>query len=54
VAVDFFSLTWDLKDLAEYLHPLRRRHRRSKDTAFAVEFVRTFSSTRDRWASFLD
>ena len=54
VAVDFFTLTWDLKDLAEYLHPLRRRHRPSKDTAFAVEFVRTFSSTRDRWASFLD
>jgi spectinomycin phosphotransferase len=54
VAVDFFTLTWDLKDLAEYLHPLRSPHRRSKDTAFALEVVRNFASIRERWASFLD
>ena len=54
VAVDFFALTWDLKDLAEYLHPLRSPHRRSKDTAFALEVVRNFASSSERWARFLD
>lgn len=53
VAVDFFTLAWDLKDLAENLHALRSEHRRSEDAAFALEFVQNFASTRDRWASFL-
>jgi spectinomycin phosphotransferase len=54
VAVDFFRLTWDLKDLAEYLSLLRSPHRRTSDTTHAVEFVRQCASIRDPWATFLD
>jgi spectinomycin phosphotransferase len=31
-ALDFFRLTWDLKDVAEYLNVLRRPHREDEDT----------------------
>ena len=54
VAVDFFRLTWDLKDLAEYLNVFRSPHNRNEDTERSVEFVQTFGSVRDRWASVLD
>ena len=31
-ALDFFRLTWDLKDIAEYLNVLRGPHRENEDT----------------------
>ena len=54
VAIDYFRLTWDLKDLAEYLHKFRSPHGRNEDTAREVEFVRTCGSIRDQWAGYLD
>jgi spectinomycin phosphotransferase len=52
-AVDFFRLTWDLKDLAEYLNILRAPHRESEDTARAYEGVTNCVTSRDRWAALL-
>jgi spectinomycin phosphotransferase len=37
VAVDFFRLTWDLKDLAEWLNVLRSPHRETEDTLKTFE-----------------
>jgi spectinomycin phosphotransferase len=54
VAVDFFRLTWDLKDLAEYLNVFRSPHSRNEDTERCLEFVQTCGSVRDRWAALLD
>jgi hypothetical protein len=52
-AVDFFRLTWDLKDLAEYLNVLRSPHRESEDTARAYEGVTNCVTSQDRWATLL-
>ncbi len=52
--VRYFRLTWDLKDLAEYLNLFRSPHRVDEDTAREVEFVRNCGSIRDQWAAFLD
>jgi spectinomycin phosphotransferase len=54
VAIDYFRLTWDLKDLAEYLHKFRSPHGRNEDTAREIEFVRACGSVRDQWAAYLD
>ena len=54
VAVDLFTLTWDLKDLAEYLHLLRLPHRRNEDTTQALGFVGRCASIRERWTAHLD
>ena len=54
VAVDFFRLTWDLKDLAEYLHLLRSPHRRTEDSVRSCEFVQRCGSVRIGWAALLD
>jgi spectinomycin phosphotransferase len=48
-AVDFFSLIWDLKDLAEYLNVLRSPHRESEDTVRAYEGLTNCVTSRDRW-----
>jgi spectinomycin phosphotransferase len=53
VAVDFFRLTWDLKDLATYLDVLRAPHHHSEDTAKAYEGVTNCVAIRDRWAALL-
>jgi spectinomycin phosphotransferase len=37
VAVEFFRLTWDLKDLAEWLNLLRSPHRETEDTVKTYE-----------------
>jgi spectinomycin phosphotransferase len=37
VAVSFFRLTWDLKDLAEWLNVLRSPHRETEDTVNTYE-----------------
>jgi spectinomycin phosphotransferase len=54
VAVDFFRLTWDLKDLAEYLNVFRSPHSHNEDTERTLEFVRAFGAVRDRWTPLLD
>jgi hypothetical protein len=48
-ALDFFRLTWDLKDLAEYLNALRSTHDETEDTARELTGVRNCVSIRDRW-----
>ena len=53
-AVDFFRLTWDLKDIAERLNVLRSPHRRTDDTAWAYEGLVSLVAIRDQWASLLD
>ncbi len=52
-AVSFFRLTWDLKDLAEYLNVLRSPHRETEDTARAYRGLTNCVSIRDRWAALL-
>lgn len=53
-AVEFFRLTWDLKDLAERLNVLRSPHRRTDDTAWAYEGLKQLVAIRDQWADRLD
>jgi spectinomycin phosphotransferase len=53
-AVSFFRLTWDLKDLAEYLNVLRSPHRETEDTERAYRGLTNCVSIRDRWAALLD
>jgi spectinomycin phosphotransferase len=52
-AVDFFRLTWDLKDLAEYLNVLRSPHRESEDTLSAYEGLTDCLPSRDEWSRLL-
>ncbi len=52
-ALDYFRLTWDLKDLAEYLKLLRSPHGRTEDTLRAYEGVRNCVAIRDEWAALL-
>jgi spectinomycin phosphotransferase len=51
VAVNFFRLTWDLKDLATYIDVLRAPHRRDEDTLLAYEGLRNCVGIRDQWAA---
>jgi spectinomycin phosphotransferase len=44
VAVDFFRLAWDLKDIAEYLNVLRSPHGETEDTLKAYEGLRNSAS----------
>jgi spectinomycin phosphotransferase len=53
VAMDFFRLTWDLGDLAAYIHVLRSPHRHSEDTVKAFEGLTKCVAIRDRWAALL-
>lgn len=53
-AVSFFRLTWELKDLAEYLNVLRSPHRETEDTARAYDGLTRCVSIRDRWGAMLD
>ncbi|MFI5049268.1 MAG: phosphotransferase family protein [Gaiellales bacterium] len=52
-ALDFFRLTWDLKDLAEYLNVLRAPHVESEDTARELRGLEHCVSIRDDWAALL-
>lgn len=53
VAVDFFRLTWDLKDLAAFINVLRSPHRESEDTVKAYEGLTECITIRDQWATLL-
>jgi spectinomycin phosphotransferase len=53
-ALTFFRLTWDLKDLAEYLNVFRGPHQENDDTLRQYEFLKNFAAVREPWASLLD
>jgi spectinomycin phosphotransferase len=48
-ALDYFRLSWELKDLAEYLNVLRAPHSDNDDTQAWFEFVRRFPKIREEW-----
>lgn len=52
-AVDFFRLTWDLRDLAECLNVLRSPHRESEDTLWAYEALTNCMPIREQWSRLL-
>jgi spectinomycin phosphotransferase len=52
-AVDYFRLTWDLKDIAERLNVLRSPHRRTDDTVWAYEGLVQLVAIRHRWEALL-
>ena len=51
VAVNFFRLTWDLRDLATYIEVLRAPHSRNEDTVQALEGLTRCVAIRNRWAA---
>jgi spectinomycin phosphotransferase len=53
LAMDFFRLMWDLKDLVEYLDVLRSPHHENDDTLMAYEGLTKCVAIRDRWAALL-
>lgn len=52
-AVDFFRLTWDLKDMVECLNVLRAPHRRTDDTARVYRTLASCVAIRDQWEALL-
>jgi spectinomycin phosphotransferase len=52
-ALDFFRLTWDLKDLAEYLNVLRSPHQENDDTMRQYQALTECAAIRDTWGSVL-
>ena len=53
-ALDFFRLTWDLKDLAEYLNVLRSPHQENDDTVRQCRALTNCAAIRERWTALLD
>jgi spectinomycin phosphotransferase len=53
-ALDFFRLTWDLKDLAEYLNVLRSPHTENDDTVRQYQALVRSAAIRERWTAALD
>lgn len=49
-ALDFFRLTWELKDLAEYLNLFRSPHEENDDTLRQVGALDRIPVLRDAWA----
>jgi spectinomycin phosphotransferase len=52
-AIDFFRLTWDLKDLAEYLNVFRSPHQENDDTLREYQALENCASIREAWSSIL-
>jgi spectinomycin phosphotransferase len=52
-ALDFFRLTWDLKDLAEYLNVFRSPHEENEDTLTQYGALTRVDAIRDEWAALL-
>lgn len=48
-ALDYFRLSWELKDLAEYLNVLRKPHTENEDTRRSLGFVERFPEIREEW-----
>jgi spectinomycin phosphotransferase len=53
-ALDFFRLTWDLKDLAEYLNVLRSPHQENDDTVRWYRALTDCAAVRESWTGVLD
>jgi spectinomycin phosphotransferase len=51
-ALDFFRLTWDLKDLAEYLNVLRSPHQENDDTERQYQALTNCAAIRESWTAF--
>jgi spectinomycin phosphotransferase len=49
--LDFFRLTWDLKDLAEYLKELRSPHQENDDTVRHYQALTNCAAIRDEWTT---
>ena len=49
-ALDFFRLTWDLKDIAEYLNVLRGSHQENEDTLRHYRALTQIGDVWDRWS----
>jgi spectinomycin phosphotransferase len=49
-ALDFFRLTWDLKDLAEYLNVFRSPHEENTDTVTQLGALKNVGAIREEWA----
>jgi spectinomycin phosphotransferase len=48
-ALDYFRLTWDLKDFAEYLNVLRSPHQENEDTVRQCQALSNCAASRDAW-----
>jgi len=53
-ALDFFRLTWDLKDFAEYLNVLRSPHQENEDTVRQCQALTNCAAIRESWTALLD
>lgn len=53
-ALDCFRLTWDLKDLAEYLKVLRSGHQENDDTVRQYQALVDCAAIRESWTAHLD
>jgi aminoglycoside phosphotransferase (APT) family kinase protein len=53
-ALDYFRLSWDLKDLAEYVKMFRSVHEENADTVRQYGAVARFAELRNDWAALLD
>jgi Ser/Thr protein kinase RdoA (MazF antagonist) len=52
-AIDFFRVTWDLKDLAEYLNVLRAPHEENEDMLAWYGAVTRTPEVYERWSALL-
>ena len=52
-ALDFFRLTWELKDIAEYLNVLRAPHEENEDTVRQHGALTRIAAVRETWSSLL-
>jgi spectinomycin phosphotransferase len=52
-ALQFFRLTWDLKDLVEYVDALRSPHHESEDTQRVYNGLVNCVTSREQWAAYL-
>jgi spectinomycin phosphotransferase len=52
-ALDFFRLTWDLKDIAEYLNVLRSPHEENENTVRQHGALTNCAAIQDTWSSVL-
>jgi spectinomycin phosphotransferase len=53
-ALDCFRLTWELKDLAEYLNVLRSPHQENDDTVTQYGALERCGAIREEWAARLE
>jgi len=53
-ALDYFRLTWELKDLAEYLNVLRSPHQENDDTVRQYQALVDCAAIRESWTALLD